>query len=67
MVDIAMCYRSDCPDKNTCFRYLAFPSELQAYIQVTDPIIEQGKCEFYWRCRTPKELSEMNKLNKGIE
>ena len=61
MVDIAMCSRRDCPNKNTCYRYLAFPDEYQTYLIIDTPIIDN--CEHYWRCRNPKELREMNKLN----
>lgn len=64
MVDIAMCNRRDCKDKNTCFRYLAFPSEYQTYI-ILD-ILEPDKdvCSHYWRCRNSQELQQMNKLNQ---
>ena len=62
MVDIAMCSRRDCKDKNTCFRYLAFPSEMQTYLDIREPEIKE--CEYYWRCRSPKELQTMNKLNR---
>jgi len=65
MVDIAMCNRSDCKDKHTCFRYLAFPSEYQDYLVIDTP--DTSNCEYYWRCRNAKELREMNKLNKDLE
>ena len=65
MVDISMCDRRDCKRKNTCFRYLAFPSEMQSYLIITEPEIDN--CEYYWRCRNPKELRLMNKLNEGKE
>lgn len=65
MVDIAMCNRRDCSRKNTCYRYLAFPDELQTYLIITEP--EVSNCEYYWRCRNPKELKEMNKLNNMEE
>ena len=65
MVDIAMCARRDCPDKHTCYRYLAFPDEYQTYLIIDTPIIEN--CEYYWRCRNPYELRTMNKLNNSDE
>ena len=63
MVDIAMCNRRDCPQKDTCFRYLAFPDEMQSYIVIDKPILD-GDCEYYWRCRNKKELKLMNKWNR---
>lgn len=65
MVDIAMCARRDCPNKRTCYRYLAFPDEYQTFIMIDKPIIDD--CEYYWKCRNPKELRIMNKLNNSDE
>ena len=65
MVDIAMCARRDCSRKSTCYRYLAFPDEYQTYLVIDTPDTEG--CEYYWRCRNPKELREMNKLNNMEE
>ena len=65
MVDISMCSRRDCPKKDTCYRYLAFPSEYQSYLIIDTPIIDN--CDYYWRCRNPKELRLMNKLNEVKE
>lgn len=63
MVDIAMCNRRDCEDKETCFRYLAFPDEYQSYILIDIQNPNKKSCSYYWRCRNPRELREMNKLN----
>ena len=65
MVDIAMCNRRDCERKNTCYRYLAFPDEYQTYLVIDTPDTEG--CGYYWRCRNPKELRQMNKLNNMEE
>lgn len=64
MVDISMCDRRDCEDKNTCFRYLAFPDEYQSYLTVDIQEPNKRNCEMYWRCRNPKELAAMNRMNK---
>lgn len=63
MVDIAMCRRGDCPKKNTCFRYLAFPDEFQSYVIINKPILDDD-CDLYWRCRNAKELKMMNRMNR---
>lgn len=67
MVDIAMCSRRDCEDKNTCFRYLAFPSEYQSYIIVDIHEPTKKNCSHYWRCRDAKELRQMNRMNRDFE
>lgn len=65
MVDIAMCRRSDCPRRMSCFRYIADADEFyQTYIDMRDVNVDKG-CEMYWQCRNGKELAQMNKLNRG--
>jgi hypothetical protein len=65
VVDIAMCNRRDCENKNTCFRYLAFPDEYQTYLIIELQSPNKDNCSYYWKCRNPKELRELNKLNEG--
>lgn len=64
MVDIAMCKRRDCPDKGTCFRYLAMEGEYQTYMILDSPTISKDTCDHYWQCRNAKELKQMNRLNR---
>lgn len=64
MVDIAMCKRRDCPDRKTCFRYLAMEGEMQSYIMFNSPTISKDTCDHYWQCRNAKELAYMNRLNR---
>lgn len=63
MVDIAMCSRRDCKKKWSCFRYLAFPDEYQAYLMIDKVDLSDG-CDKYWRCNSRKELRIMNRLNR---
>jgi hypothetical protein len=45
--DITMCLGTDCPYKETCYRYTAKPNEYyQSYF--TEPPIKDGKCDMYW-------------------
>ena len=45
--DITKCLGTDCPHKETCYRYTAKPSEYrQAYFM--EAPIKEGKCEYYW-------------------
>jgi hypothetical protein len=44
--DIAKCLGTNCPYKETCYRYTAKPSDWQSYFSV--PPIKDGKCDYYW-------------------
>jgi hypothetical protein len=45
--DIAMCLGTDCPHKESCYRYKAKPNEYrQSYFSVAP--IKDGKCDMYW-------------------
>lgn len=54
MPDIAMCHGEDCPSKQTCYRFLATPSEYrQSYFYPTPEVVD-GKCIEYWDARPMK-------------
>jgi hypothetical protein len=45
--DITLCVGTDCPYKETCYRYTAKANEYyQSYF--TEPPIKDGKCDMYW-------------------
>ena len=45
--DITMCRGTNCPAKESCYRYTAKPSEFrQSYFM--EPPIKDGKCDYYW-------------------
>jgi hypothetical protein len=45
--DITMCLGTDCPYKETCYRYTAKSNEYyQSYF--TEAPIKDGKCDMYW-------------------
>ena len=47
MPDITMCPGTNCPQKETCYRFTAKPCEdWQAYF--TEAPIKDGKCDMYW-------------------
>jgi hypothetical protein len=47
MADITMCMGTNCPQKETCYRFTAKPNEYrQAYF--IEPPLKEGKCEMYW-------------------
>jgi hypothetical protein len=46
MPDISMCVGTNCPHKETCYRFTAKPSDYQSYFIY--PPVKDGKCEMYW-------------------
>jgi hypothetical protein len=51
-MDITMCKGTDCPLKETCYRYTATPSFLQS-VFIDIPLKEDGTCEYYWKIPSP--------------
>lgn len=48
MPDIAKCRGTNCPLKDTCYRFTSRPSMyMQSYFG-TPPIKGDGSCEYYW-------------------
>ncbi len=61
MPDISMCHGTNCPLKETCYRYKAKPNERwQSYIQ---PPIENDKCDYYWEVKD-EALSSSEPIRK---
>lgn len=51
MPDITMCNGDNCPFKETCYRYLATPSEyMQSYFMKPpfDMVDGEHVCSYYW-------------------
>ena len=44
--DISKCLGTNCPYKETCYRYTAKPNEYQW--RFANAPIKDGKCEMYW-------------------
>lgn len=53
MPDISMCPGTDCPKKETCYRFMATPSDYQSYF-IHSPIKEDGECDHYWEIVKPE-------------
>lgn len=46
MADIIKCSNAqECPKKNTCYRYTAYPSDLQFYAEY---FVKDKECKNYW-------------------
>lgn len=46
MPDITMCTGVGCPRKESCYRFLAKPSDRQSYF-TKPPVKENGECAYY--------------------
>jgi hypothetical protein len=62
MPDIAKCLGTGCPQKETCYRYTAKPSDWQSYFSV--PPIKDGKCEMYWGEQAEAVFNELKDIVK---
>lgn len=60
MPDITMCPGNDCVQKESCYRFMATPSEYQSYF-VYAPFKEDGTCDHYWEIVKPKADKEKKK------
>ena len=59
-MDITMCVGTDCPHKETCYRYTAKPSDYQSYF--IDPPVKDGKCEMYWGKTAESVWKQINEI-----
>ena len=57
-MDIAKCNRHDCPNKETCYRYLASADKYQTYILIDKDDVSE--CDYYWEC---KSVSQQRRLD----
>lgn len=58
--DITMCVGTNCPQKETCYRYTAKPSDYQYYF--IDPPVKDGKCEMYWGENAESVWKQLNEI-----
>jgi hypothetical protein len=65
MPDITMCKGTDCPQKESCYRYTAKPSDWQSYFSV--PPIKDGKCDMYWGDKAEAVFNQLKDIVEGKE
>ena len=53
MNDITKCDGVNCPQRDTCYRFLAKPDRFQSYSEFYK-IRTDEKCEYYWEDRNGK-------------
>ena len=63
MPDITMCMGTNCPHKETCYRYTVKPSEYwQAYFMKSP--IKDGKCYMYWGENAEAVWNQLKEITK---
>ena len=61
MSDISKCEGTNCPKKDTCYRFLAKENEYwQAYFVDVPYDRKISACEYYWPVKDPKHIKELN-------
>ena len=64
--DITLCLGTNCPQKETCYRFTAKPNEYwQSYFSV--PPIKDGKCEYYWGDNSERIFNQLKDIVNGKE
>ena len=63
MPDITMCPGTNCPYKETCYRYTAKPDEYwQSYFM--EAPIKDGKCDMYWGDNAEMIFKQLKDITK---
>ncbi len=65
MPDITMCPGTNCPYKETCYRYTAKPSDYQSSFM--EAPIKEGKCDVYWGDNAEAIFNQLKDIVKGKE
>ena len=64
--DISLCPGTDCPHKESCYRYTAKPNEYrQSYFSVAP--IKDGKCDMYWGEKAEAVFNQLKDIVEGKE
>jgi hypothetical protein len=62
MPDITMCPGTNCPHKESCYRFTAKASEYQAFFIYTP--IENGKCDYFWGVNAQSVWDQLKEIVK---
>ena len=62
MPNMSMCSGTNCPLKETCYRYKAVPGFMQSHFAETPYDSEREECDFYW----PTEILKHGKDNTRV-
>lgn len=60
MPDISMCKFEECGKKQTCYRYIAKPSEYRQSYFMGMPPHTDGTCDFYWEAVSKSQMKRLD-------
>lgn len=64
MTDITKCEGTNCPVKESCYRYTA-KADIFRQSYFTEPPIKDGKCEMYWGENSQRIWDYLKDIVKG--
>lgn len=62
MPDVSMCKDAECPSREGCYRFIATPSELQAYGHFERPP-GADKCSNHWPVKSKAEAKRLDRAH----
>ena len=62
MADITMCPGTNCPHKETCYRFTAWIGEYQSYFM--EAPIKDEKCDMYWGANAESIWNQLKEITK---
>jgi hypothetical protein len=62
MPDITMCPGTNCPYKESCYRYTAKPNEYQSYF--IEPPFKDDDCKMYWGDNAEMIFKQLKDITK---
>ena len=65
MPDITMCPGTNCPHKETCYRFTAWIGEYQSWF--IEAPIKDDKCDYYWGENAERIWNQLKDIVKGKE
>ncbi len=57
-MDITMCSSVNCPERNSCYRSRANPSEIQSYSNFEYTCNENNGFEYFWKIDNPETFEK---------
>lgn len=61
MPDISKCADSECPSKQTCYRFIAPPSQYQAYSEF-GRLVNAPRCDDYIEAVSKSQMARLNTM-----
>jgi hypothetical protein len=62
MPDITMCPGTNCPFKESCYRFTAKPNDYQSYF--IEPPFKDDECEMYWGDNAEMIFKQLKDITK---